>query len=101
MRRSAVRGGGVYGGGPRGGGGGYGGGPDQGGGYGPPQQGGGPRGSGHGRQRNAPDDYGYGPQGPARPDGYDGNGYVGSGYHPDTAAEVFYGWSHTRRGPSG
>jgi hypothetical protein len=71
-------GGGVYGGGGQRGGGGYGVGPDQGGGYGPPQQGGGPRGAGYGRQRNAPDDYGYEPQ--RRPDGYDGNGYVGSGY---------------------
>ncbi len=83
QRGTGGGGGGVYGGGPRGGGGGYGGGPDQGGGYGPPQQGGGPRGAGHGRQRNMPDDYGYGPQGQGRPDGYDGNGYVGSGYHPD------------------
>ncbi|GIF66962.1 hypothetical protein Ais01nite_49970 [Asanoa ishikariensis] len=92
----AAPGGGVYGGPQRGGGGGgayggggggqrgsggvYGGGPGgQGDGYGPPQQGG-SRGAGYGRPRNAPDDYGYGPQDQHGRDGYDGNGYVGSGY---------------------
>ncbi|SNT33423.1 hypothetical protein SAMN05421812_104560 [Asanoa hainanensis] len=74
------RGGGVYGGGPGGQGDGYGP-PQQGGqpGYGPPQQGG-QRGAGYGRQRSAPDDYDYGPQDQRGRDGYDGNGYVGSGY---------------------
>ncbi|HTF12938.1 MAG TPA: hypothetical protein VK659_32660 [Asanoa sp.] len=99
------RGGGVYGGGggaapQRGGVYGGGGAPPpppgygDGGGYGPPPQGD-PRqrGNGYGRQRSAPDDYGYSGSGQAygqqgqgghpNDDGYAGNGYVGSGHHPD------------------